>query len=50
MLGFDGQYLAGHPQAEFWRFRLKLAKNQLYNIPYKNLFDLISWIYLQPFV
>ena len=26
MLGFDGQYSAGHPKATFWRFLVKICK------------------------
>ena len=26
MLGFDGQYLAGHPKAKLWRFSVKNRK------------------------
>ena len=46
MLGIDGEYLAGHPKAKFWRFQEKLTKINCN----KNLFCLISWICLQPFV
>ena len=50
MLGFEDEYPGGYPKANFWSFLTLATKNQLQNIPQKNLFCLISWISLQPFV
>ena len=49
MLGFDLEDPAGYPKRKFWRLRQKIAKNQLRNIPQKNLVYLILLIYLQSF-
>ena len=45
-----GKYSVGHPKNKFWQLCFKIAKNQLQNLPQKNLYYLISWIYLQYFV
>ena len=49
MLGFDGEYPAGHSKARFWRFLVKNRKKSAVKIPYKNLSCLNSWVCLQPF-
>ena len=41
MLGIDDEYLAGHPKGKFWQLCWKIAEN----IPYKNLFYLIPFVY-----
>ena len=49
MLGSDPEYPAGYPKRKLWRLRQKIAKNQQWNIPQKNLVYLILLIYLQSF-
>ena len=43
----NGDYTVGHQKYKFWHLRQRIAKNQLQNIPQKNLFYLNLAICLQ---
>ena len=50
ILGFDGKNPAVHPKAKFWRFFVKNRKKSAVKEFTEQLFCLISWVCLQPFV